>query len=369
MPNPQAMHGSPDPGIGSTLEADIDDVLLRLGPIADRLASRAPVAQYEADILNPLAARAGTSLAGTIGPMPRFLPVRDVIRIAFNIEALTPPGTVPIRQERSARSPTDDNLATALPYAPTLLDALQLMARYGEAAVPWCGRSIVEQGSDLVISYWPLVPIGRIESLATEVAMGTIHRLVETFVGPRIGDARVILPKLPVTGLAAMQARFSCPVELGEGPSRMIVPADWGAVASPYFDSRLWQDGVARCEADIAALSDPPRVSRVRAHVLAMLDGGAVPSLAQTARALGLPTRSLVRALAAEGQTHHGIVDVERRHRALRLLARRDLAVADIADLLGFSDQSSFGRKCRAWFGESPTGVRRRLTSGTTCPA
>jgi AraC-like DNA-binding protein len=92
--------------------------------------------------------------------------------------------------------------------------------------------------------------------------------------------------------------------------------------------------------------------------------GGPFPTLPQTARALGLPARTLVRALAAEGHTHHRIVDVERRHRAMRLLARPDLPLAEIADLLGFSDQSSFGRKCRAWFDESPSSVRRRLTSG-----
>ena len=136
-----------------------------------------------------------------------------------------PHGAVPRRQERSPRSPTDDNLATALPYAPTLLDALQLMARYGDAAVPWYQRAIMEEGDRLVISYWPTVPIGRIEALATEVAMGTIHRLVETFVGSRVEEARVVLSVPPVTGLLAMRERFSCAVDVGVGPSRMVLPA------------------------------------------------------------------------------------------------------------------------------------------------
>jgi AraC-like DNA-binding protein len=102
-------------------------------------------------------------------------------------------------------------------------------------------------------------------------------------------------------------------------------------------------------------------VSRVRGHVLAVLDQSRAPALSDTARALGLSGRSLVRMLAAAGQTHHAIVDSERRARASLLLARSGLPIGLVADQLGFSDQSSFGRKCRAWFGESPSAVRRRL--------
>jgi AraC-like DNA-binding protein len=349
----------PDPEEG--IEAEVDHVLCLLGPVADRPASRAPVAQYEADIGDPGATRRGTSIAGTAGPLPRFLPVRDVLRIAFNIDALVPRGSVPRRQERSPRSPTDDNLATALPYAPTLLDAVRLMARYGDAAVPWYRRAIAEEGDRLVISYWPTVPIGRIEPLATEVAMGTIHRLVETFVGPRVAQARVVLSVPPVTGLQAMRERFSCAVDVGPGPSRMVLPADWGQHPSPYHDPELWQQGVARCEADIALLAEAPLVGRVRAHIVQGLEARRLVTIEETARALNMSARTLVRSLQREGHTHHRLLDRERRRKAEQLLAGGRLPLGDIAEALAFTDQSSFGRKCRDWFGTSPLRLRREL--------
>lgn len=344
-------------------ELELRQILARLGPVADRLGSRAVVAQYEADIDDPGLTRAGTVLEGTSGPLPRFLPVRDILGITFNVQAILPTEAVPDRLARSPRIPTDDNLAMAVPHAPTLRAALDLVARYGDHAVPWFWRRVARQGDELRISYGPIVPLGRIEALSTQIALSTIHRIVETFVGDRVRAARVNFAALPVSAPERIAERFSCAITVGGAESYMAIPVAWEAQPSPYHDPGLWAEGVARCEADIAALSDPPLVSRVRAHVLATLDRGAVPTLPQTARALGLPTRTLVRALAAEGQTHHRIVDVERRHRAMRLLARPDLPLAEIADLLGFSDQSSFGRKCRAWFDESPSCVRRRLTS------
>lgn len=343
------------------LEDQIRDVLDRLGPIADQLGSRAPVAQYEADIDDPGATRRGTSIESSTGPLPRFLAVRDILRIAFNIESLVPHGTVPRRQERSARSPTDDNLATTIPYAPSLLAALELVARYGDAAVPWYERSVTEIDGMLQVAYWPRVPLGRIEPLATEVAMSTIHRIVETFVGNRVETAKVRFPIVPVSGVAAVQARFACDVQLGGSRACMTFPASWGALPSPYHDPQQWLEGLARCEQDIQQLTDRSLVARVRAHIRDQLDKGRAATLAETAAALHMSERTLVRTLASEGQTHHAIADAERLSRARLLLARRAVPIVEIAERLGFADQSSFGRKCRVWFGESPSAVRRRL--------
>jgi len=70
-----------------------------------------------------------------------------------------------------------------------------------------------------------------------------------------------------------------------------------------------------------------------------------------------------VRGLAAAGVTHHQLVETERQSRTRILLATSHLPLVEIAEQLGFSDPSSFGRKCRDWFGDSPARVRRRLTA------
>ena len=351
-----------DPAVlGPEAEAELAAAVRLLGPVADRLGSRAVIAQYEADIAAPERTRQGTSLAGTSGPLPRFFPIRDVLRMSFNIHELVPAETVPARHAKSPRTPTDDNLTFTIPYAPSLRAALDLVARYGDAVVAWYTRSVTPIGDTLRITYNPTVPLGRIEPLATEVALATIHRIVETFVGARVSEALVHFAKASVSTPETLAGRFSCAIGYGGADNYMDIPLAWGALPSPYHDPALWLEGLARCEADMRALQEPPLPARVRAHVAAALDAGHVVTLAETARALGLSSRSLVRALTEARTTHHQIVEAERRARAEHLLAQPGLPLADVAERLGFTDLSSLGRKCRAWFGESPSRVRRHL--------
>lgn len=332
----------------------------QLGPVADRLGSRAVIAQYEADIDDPAQTRCGTSFADLRGPLPRFLPVRDILRINFNMHAMVPPEAVPQRLARSSRIPTDDNLALALPYAPTLRAALDLVARYGDAVVPWYRRSVALVGAELHVSYGPIVPLGRIEPLATEIALATIHRIVEMFVGERISTATVNFAAPTASSPSTLASRFACKMTFGGDSCFVAMPAQWAEAVSPYHDQQLWLEGVARCEADIRNLAELPLAARVRGQIAARLDAGHVPTIADTARALGVSSRSLVRSLARSQFTHHQLVDQERRVRARQLLMQWSLPLADIVERLGFADQSAFGRKCQAWFGDSPARLRRQ---------
>lgn len=350
-------------GLAADAAAELAEILQQLGPVADRLGSRAVIAQYEADIDDPAQTRRGSSLADLNGPLPRFLPVRDVLRINFNMHAMTRPETVPQRLARSSRIPTDDHLALALPYAPTLRAALDLVARYGDAVVPWYRRSVEQIGAELHISYGPIVPLGRIEPLATEIALATIQRIVEMFVGDRISAATINFAVPPASSPSTLASRFGCRMSFGGDACFVAIPAHWADTISPYHDPQLWLEGVARCDADLRALAELPLAGRVRSQIATRLDSGQVPTITDTARALGLSSRSLVRALSHSQFTHHQMVDHERRDRARQMLTQRSLPLADIVDRLGFADQSAFGRKCQMWFGSSPARLRRQWTA------
>jgi AraC-like DNA-binding protein len=102
---------------------------------------------------------------------------------------------------------------------------------------------------------------------------------------------------------------------------------------------------------------------RVRELIVEMPRAGE-PSQTDVARKLGMSERTLHRRLREEGQTFADILDTVRRELALRYLADLDLAVYEIAFLLGYSDPSSFHRAFRRWMGDSPQEVRARLRSG-----
>ena len=82
-------------------------------------------------------------------------------------------------------------------------------------------------------------------------------------------------------------------------------------------------------------------------------------SLERVAEQLGLHERTLQRRLAEQGSHFEDIVDRLRQERARSLLLDSALPLAEIAAVLGYSEQSSLNRSCTRWFGMSPNALRK----------
>ncbi|MCW5892609.1 MAG: helix-turn-helix domain-containing protein [bacterium] len=91
--------------------------------------------------------------------------------------------------------------------------------------------------------------------------------------------------------------------------------------------------------------------------------GGAWPSIAAVARALGLSVRTLQRWLAGDGQSFDDLIERSRLQSARDLLEHTDARVLDIALDLGYSDHAHFTRAFRRWTGVSPLEYRRAYAS------
>ncbi len=96
----------------------------------------------------------------------------------------------------------------------------------------------------------------------------------------------------------------------------------------------------------------------IRQAIRELLDGG-TPSLSATARRLGMSARTLQRRLLADDTSFQAEIDSVRSHLAEVYMEDPRLSLAEIAFLLGYTDQSTFGRAYRRWTGKSPTEARR----------
>jgi AraC-like DNA-binding protein len=85
------------------------------------------------------------------------------------------------------------------------------------------------------------------------------------------------------------------------------------------------------------------------------------PSLAQVAGELAVSQRSLQGKLREEGTTYQAVLDRVRRELATVYLESGSMSLAEIAFLLGFSDQSAFNHAFRKWTGDSPLRFRERI--------
>ncbi len=156
---------------------------------------------------------------------------------------------------------------------------------------------------------------------------------------------------------------FGCPVAFGAARTGIVVArAVWDAPVVTRGDTGLGQV----LERHARMLVDQlPRVSaavdRIRDAIRDELRGGD-PSLDHVAKQLGTSRRSLQRRLADDGLTYAQVLDEIRSTMARAYLAQRELSIAEIAYLLGFSEQSSFTRAFRRWTGAAPAEFRRTRT-------
>jgi len=85
------------------------------------------------------------------------------------------------------------------------------------------------------------------------------------------------------------------------------------------------------------------------------------PSLDDTARLLGMSGRTLRRRLLEEELSYSELLATARKEAAEVYIHEEKMSLAEIAGLLGYSDQTAFMRAFRIWFGESPGAYREKL--------
>jgi len=91
---------------------------------------------------------------------------------------------------------------------------------------------------------------------------------------------------------------------------------------------------------------------------------GRFPGFEEAAAHLHVSPRTLRRRLDEEGTTYQRILHELRRQLAETYLRDSLLSIAEIAEMLGYTDISNFRRAFISWTGRSPAGYRRSLQGG-----
>lgn len=98
-------------------------------------------------------------------------------------------------------------------------------------------------------------------------------------------------------------------------------------------------------------------VDRVGSYIRGALATGNC-SIERCAEKVGMSVRTLQARLAADGARFSELVEHQRETLAKAHLARRDLSLDEIADRLGYGEQTSFGRAFKRWTGLTPQQFR-----------
>ena len=151
----------------------------------------------------------------------------------------------------------------------------------------------------------------------------------------------------------AYAERLGCPIRFGCEQNALWFPLDTLDEALPGAVPEVL-DCTDRIARDYIASFDHSQVAtQVRSLLISMLPSGKVDQ-DTVASKLYCSASTLQRQLSAEGTSYRDIMAETRESLAKQYLSDPDYTPSEVAYMLGFADQSNFGRAFKRWTGMSP---------------
>lgn len=160
---------------------------------------------------------------------------------------------------------------------------------------------------------------------------------------------------LDATRLALPRLRFGMP------RSGIALHGDKAALDDPLptANPEAFTQAIAQCERESALLDKGDDVLRQVRAALTPGTGG-YPAPAELAASLHMTPRTFRRRLQEQGLSYQQLLDEARQRDSRMLLARDELEIRRIAELLGYADPANFTRAFRHWTGMSPRNWRKQ---------
>jgi len=264
-----------------------------------------------------------------------------------------------LHASRLATASSFDVLDHALASCATMRDALEVLLRYQRLlhdAIDLRLEPAAPGEYRLAIGFRAQGPVAA--AFVDYVTAQWIHR-GNRLAGEPPRAVRLALARPQPDDVADHLGTFGCPIAFGAERSALWFDAAY--LGRPVLaPDRSLAPVLLRHASDLLAAlpASDSMVTAVRRHLTATLDLGP-PSVAATAKALGLSVRSLQRHLAQEQTSFLAVLDEVRRSLAEGYLQNRAHTVSDVAFLVGFSELSAFSRAFRRWTGTTAASYRR----------
>jgi len=155
----------------------------------------------------------------------------------------------------------------------------------------------------------------------------------------------------------ALEEYFGCPVALG--PSSARFSAEFLDVPCRGADSAWYRKYEEWAEMDLTPVREASLLGKIENIYDSAVHLGNDEILSICDR-FAVSERTLRRLLGRVNTSHRKQRARARAKRAMRLLASRDLSIADVAEIAGYRNGASFARAFARWMGETPGTFRRR---------
>lgn len=248
-------------------------------------------------------------------------------------------------------------IALVLREQPTLRHVINVFNRYPRLRASAIALQI-DQYNDVAILRQELMG-GEAAAMrqVVELAIGMIVRSMQLMLGPDWRPMGVSFAHRASAGATSHARILQCPVQFDAGYTGVLCrPADMDRPL-PFADPEMARHAQAYIDS-LQTEGEDDMVGQVRQLLSVALPSMKI-SVEAIARELGISPRMLQRRLEEEGTTFSTLLAKVRTGRVLHLLASSGRGLSDIAELVGFTHQSTFSRWFRAEFGCSPSEFQR----------
>lgn len=218
--------------------------------------------------------------------------------------------------------------------------------------LPLCRLTCEARDDELDIQINPMWPLEDLHGVVLDIYLGTLDR----FLSQMNKRYSIHLSQASPRRRRLLGDALNCKVHKNGTADRLTVHG--------FSDGNFLPPGL-RADQPNTKLNTQQQQTllMIRRHI--MCDPGRDCTPERVAERLGTTTRTLNRYLSSAGLSFSGIRSEVRAAQAKHYLSQGGLTISDIADRLGYSDQSSFSKAFRGWTGTTPGDFRRNPAIAT----
>ena len=262
---------------------------------------------------------------------------------------------VPLECAKTMKPEAFSAIGKAVSAAATLRDAIRTIIRYQPLAQTFCRSELAEVGLEGRIAQRFVPGLRDPNGTLAETSLITyavMQRWLTWSRGPGLLELR--FRHADRGQKSAIEAEFACKAIFGAEENEMVMRRDWLDTLLPEADQDQFRALNAALDRELAALGAMPSLEAATQAMIADSLQSGPPSQERVAEELGLSERTLRRRLSERGTSFRELLDEARQEACRVLLAEGQWSMAQIAHMLGYSEQSAFSRAFRRWYGVPP---------------
>ncbi len=195
---------------------------------------------------------------------------------------------------------------------------------------------------------------GEVKRFLTDMTMASLHCMRKFLLGEEASDGKVYFSYPEPKDNQAYLNFFGYKVFFNQETDVYCFPRSELKYQLPLANPETRQIAEEECQKKLRQLENKEGLM-IQVEQLLLARPGYFPSLEEVAARLFVSSRTLKRQLKQLDTSYQQILNQLRQSLALEYLQSTQLSIAEIADLLNYSDPSNFANAFKRWTGKSPS--------------